>query len=232
MNLATKPEKKGPRVYSLEMTGWTLVLFVGLSLATGAALFYTGLVTGMGLRTPGTVPPVTVRDAQSPPSGTSAEDFFKSLDAKKPAVEPVSPSPLHEVSRELPVEVVPPAGDTPPAANPPAPTQPTVQSPAQSSAHTPAAAEKPPAKPTARPASPTEPYTVQVFTSSHQKNAQDIVSRLVKSGFPAYVSQGQDGKAVIYRVRVGRNLSRAEAEKLKDRLIKEGKMKDPTLVKL
>jgi len=75
-------------------------------------------------------------------------------------------------------------------------------------------------------------YTVQVFSSQYQKNAQDLANRLKNKGFPAYVSRFQSSRnEVRFRVRVGKT-TKTRAIELSDRLKREALMREPQLTKL
>ncbi len=95
-------------------------------------------------------------------------------------------------------------------------------------------ATAPPAasKPTGRPAAAGEEYTVQVFSSTQQHSAQDLMATLKKKGYPAYLNQYQDAeKKTWYRVRVGKG-SKSEADTLAARLKQDGDIKSPRVMKL
>jgi cell division septation protein DedD len=71
---------------------------------------------------------------------------------------------------------------------------------------------------------PTGGFTVQVFAVRRRTEAQEIVDRLKKKGFPAYVWTPAPGDRVGgFRVRVGAFSSRQEAEAMAIRLQKEEK---------
>jgi cell division septation protein DedD len=76
-----------------------------------------------------------------------------------------------------------------------------------------------------RPAeTPTGGFTVQVFAVRRKPEAQEIVDRLKKKGFPAYVWDPAPGDRLGgFRVRVGSFSSRQEAEAMATRLQKEEK---------
>ena len=57
---------------------------------------------------------------------------------------------------------------------------------------------------------------------ANQKNAQQLTQKLINSQFEAYIDQLNSGKTLLYRVRVGKLDSRAEAEKLKNTLEQKG----------
>ena len=55
-------------------------------------------------------------------------------------------------------------------------------------------------------------WVVQLGSFSNQANAEGLVGRLQAGGYPAYIEKLADGSAVIFRVRVGPELSKAGAE--------------------
>ena len=65
-------------------------------------------------------------------------------------------------------------------------------------------------------------FSVQVGSFANQKNAQQLTQKLINSQFEAYIDQLNSGKTLLYRVRVGKLDSRAEAEKLKNTLEQKG----------
>lgn len=63
-----------------------------------------------------------------------------------------------------------------------------------------------------------EGFAVQVGALSKQADAEALRERIRKAGFPAYVERVQTGSGTLWRVRVGPELQRANAEKVKIRL--------------
>ena len=62
-------------------------------------------------------------------------------------------------------------------------------------------------------------YTVQVASIKERKEADELVSRLVGKGYAATASESKvEGKGTWFRVRVGRHLTRSDAEELAARL--------------
>lgn len=71
------------------------------------------------------------------------------------------------------------------------------------------------------PAPPAEEgrFAVQVASTKERKEAEELVSRLNGKGYAAAVSESKvEGKGTWFRVRVGRRLSRADAEDLAARI--------------
>jgi cell division septation protein DedD len=64
-----------------------------------------------------------------------------------------------------------------------------------------------------------EQFIVQVASSKERKDADEIINRLTAKGIAAYVAESKvEGKGTWYRVRVGRHLSRQEADALATKL--------------
>lgn len=63
-----------------------------------------------------------------------------------------------------------------------------------------------------------EGFAVQVGALSKQADAEALRERIRKAGFPAYVERVQASSGTLWRVRVGPELQRANAEKVKIRL--------------
>ena len=74
-------------------------------------------------------------------------------------------------------------------------------------------------------------YTVQVAAFKVGKDANGLVEKLKKNGYPAYRTITKiEGKGIWFRVRVGKYKSKAEALKMQQRLKKAGK--ETMMVKL
>ncbi len=93
--------------------------------------------------------------------------------------------------------------------SPPAP-QPVKKQPEQAS---------PQARPNPLPAAGDGKFTVQVASTKERKEADELVARLVGKGYAATANESKvEGKGTWFRVRVGRHLSRPDAEELAARL--------------
>ena len=67
-------------------------------------------------------------------------------------------------------------------------------------------------------------WVVQLGSFSSEKNANNLNDDLHKAGFSSFVEPIKQGGSVVYRVRVGPELQRSDAQKLKDRLRKKMKL--------
>lgn len=67
-------------------------------------------------------------------------------------------------------------------------------------------------------------FTVQVIASSEQRDAERVVNELKSRGYGAFLVKPQDAglKDNLYRVQVGPFATREEAEKVRNRLVKDG----------
>jgi len=61
-------------------------------------------------------------------------------------------------------------------------------------------------------------WIVQLGSFSSEKNAQELNSKLRDKGFTAFVEPMKQKSTVIYRVRVGPELLRSDAEKVRDKI--------------
>jgi cell division septation protein DedD len=213
----------------------TLFLLLGLLALTGVVIFSLGVVTGMGMRVPAGALPVAMKsvpleeEKSTPPPGESlafneglkgATPTIEGLKIKEAAATEQTRSLLKRAERELKLEEVPPKKAR--KAPPPGPDAPSVQS----------RAKAPPAQAPHPPAAAEGRYTVQVFSSQHRNNARDLMLKLKKLGFDAFINQYQGpDRRTWFRVRVGRT-SRSGAERLLQRLREEAKMKAPRIVQM
>jgi cell division protein FtsN len=156
---------------------------------------------------------------------TRQELELEEVPTKTPLAAAAPAAPKGTAVKSTPVS---PAVAAKPSAAPPA--LPRVAAAAPPTVQKPAA--KPAPKPAAGAARGDTSYTVQVFSSMQQQNAQDLMAALKKKGFPAYLNQFQDAdKKTWYRVRVGTG-SKAEADSLAERLKRDGDIKSPRVLKL
>lgn len=77
----------------------------------------------------------------------------------------------------------------------------------------------PQAKPIPSPSAGDVKFTVQVASTKERKEADELVARLVGKGYAATASESKvEGKGTWFRVRVGRHLTRPEADEMAARL--------------
>ena len=66
-------------------------------------------------------------------------------------------------------------------------------------------------------------YTIQAASLKDPKEADRLVQKLKKSGYPAYRAIGKiPGKGIWYRVRIGEYKSKSEAQRVMNKIKKEG----------
>lgn len=167
--------------------------------------------------------------AQTPASAPDAE-------ATTPVEPAPLPAPVTAPSAPAPSATTPPASTAPaaPAAQPPAAT-PAPAAPAQQTAPTvaspaPAAPATTPAKPvtgaqTDSAAKPLSGWVVQLASLASKDNALALRERLRGLGYTAFVEETTTAQGVLYRVRVGPELERANAETLRNRLEQQVQIK-------
>ncbi|MEE9552256.1 MAG: SPOR domain-containing protein, partial [Gammaproteobacteria bacterium] len=61
-------------------------------------------------------------------------------------------------------------------------------------------------------------WVVQLGSFSNEDNAQELNKKLRDAGYPAFVEPLKQKTSVVYRVRVGPELKRSDAQSLRDRL--------------
>lgn len=160
---------------------------------------------------------------RSLPEADSADEI---LDAEvvTPAV-PVAVAP-----KAIIVQPEPPAVET--SATPPPvqqqavkPTESKPAAPPASVASAPAAPLKVVPKPQlAGPTTGAKAWAVQVGSFSQRKNAEALRNRLRKMGYPAFVTSSEaDGKTIV-RVRIGPELARVEADRIKSEIERQLKL--------
>jgi cell division septation protein DedD len=136
---------------------------------------------------------------------------------QQPVKESVSPKPQETTPQKpTPSKAVSPKTG---AQQPKAPKTPQPDSPPKEK---PSAAEKTPA--------PGPRYTIQAASVKNAKDADQLIQKLKKSGYPAYRAIGKvPGKGIWFRVRIGEYNSKIEASRTLDKLKKQGLK--PILVK-
>lgn len=128
--------------------------------------------------------------------------------------------------RTFTIDLAPPATAPDADALSAAAEQPTEPSePAPSAADRPA--PSPPATVTARsetpPANVDAGWAVQLGSFASRENAERLAADIKRSGYRAFVSRFEAGSRVRYRVRVGPEQDRAQAEALAQRLQRDGR---------
>lgn len=235
---------KTRRLYRLELDSRTMLLMVGLLALTGVVVFYLGMLSGMGMRSADEFP-LVASISPTPPAqpGDETLSFNRNLRSDSQAPERLNVTDgrlskrtrelLSQAQRELVLEEVSP----PRLPKTTAPLQPQVARPslpriAPPAAPQTAAPQRQPSVSARNASTSSGVYTVQVFSSRSQDKAQSLVTKLRRQGFSAYLNQFKAvDRSTWFRVRVGRT-NRQSAESLKQRLIKEAKLRDPNVLRL
>lgn len=145
-------------------------------------------------------------------------------------VEPALPAPVTTAPiAPAPASVTPPAAAQPPAATP-APVQQAAPVAATPAPAAPAAPVTTPAKPvtsaqTDSTAKPLSGWVVQLASLASKDNALALRERLRGLGYTAFVEETATAQGVLYRVRVGPELERGNAETLRNRLEQQVQIK-------
>lgn len=143
------------------------------------------------------------------------EPEARPADIEPLTVEPAEPEQLAEQEPAMAPEQPEPetAAETPPADQP---SEPVVEQTPEP--ELPAPAESTPAPATETAAVPA--WVIQLGSFSKQENAETLEKKLREAGYPAFIEPlQQDGKK-SYRVRVGPEVMRTEADKLRDQINK------------
>lgn len=163
--------------------------------------------------------------ATPPPPGAAQAPAEESTAPVEPALPaPVTTAPI----APAPATTAPPAA-TAPATQPPtaAPAAPVQQAAPVAAAPVPATT---PAKPvtgaqTDTAAKPLSGWVVQLASLASKNNALALRERLRGLGYTAFVEETTTAQGVLYRVRVGPELERANAETLRNRLEQQVQIK-------
>ncbi len=154
---------------------------------------------------PGQQAAVQPQQPATPPASTGQEvplSFYETLQKGNKSIIGSGLNP--QKGQEAPA-----AAKSSPAPPPPAP-QPVKRQPEQA---------LPQAKPKPSSATGDDTFTVQVASTKERKEADELVARLVAKGYAATASESKvEGKGTWFRVRVGRHLTRPEADEMAARL--------------
>lgn len=174
--------------------------------------------------TPSPYEPIT--ETNIPPR-PAEEDQFSSR------IIPMDPEPAMEPEVIEPLAAVEPEPESPPVMTEPetvpeaeAPPAPAAEpAPVEETAEQPPAVDPEPA-PVDEPAAPAiesaavTGWVIQLGSFSKRENAQGLEKKLREAGYPAYVEPLQQNGVTSYRVRVGPEVMRSEADKLRDQINK------------
>ena len=225
-----------PSYYEIALTNrQVLVAFVVLLVCMLGAFF-----SGVWVGREAAPRPAPAQAAAPPPAGAELEEYkFFSEDAKNVAV----PSTAAAKAPDKPAPAPPVAAAAPPAAAPlspgttllsdigaetpapesgpeemgqggePRPTPPAQPEPVVPAPTPPAAAPSPAA---VAPTLAANEMVVQVFSSADLAQARNMVDKLSKAGYQAFLSPVQVGAQTMQRVRIGPYTDRARAQRVAD----------------
>lgn len=177
------------------------------------------------IATPDATAPASEGNASVAGAPTSDAPVDAAPPAEAPA--PVAPPAAGAApAQPLPAAPAPaaPAAQTPPATAAPAPSAPAAAPPA---AQAPAATPTKPAPSAQAPAAakPLSGWVVQLASLASKDNALALRERLRGQGYTAFVEELQTPQGMLYRVRVGPELERANADDLRNRLEQQVQIK-------
>jgi len=217
-----------PSYYEIALTGRQVLAAFVILLVCMVAAFFSGVWVGRGGGNdaePRSTPEETQADQQEAPdlqelSFFEEEPMDRQRDLGEVAREPRADTTLREDvegSSDAGRPATPPPAATAPATPPPEPE------PSAGGRSEPAAPAQPDRK--ARDANPTPSgslatgdVVIQVFSSSEEAKAREVLGQLEKNGFRAFLSPVADAGRTLYRVRVGPFEHRSEAEEVAERL--------------
>lgn len=253
---SNRPRKQGGLGRYFVLTACICLLVgAGIGLAGGWLLFKPSRQELNALRfaTAKGAPPAPEPAAPRPPAPAPSPDpnlsFYKTLPGGKPLLgtglnppKPEDPvpapagapaAPPQQTAPRVPAAPQPGAARPaiPPAAAPPEQREPPQQEKVAAKPPPLTAAPAPPPLPSgpeqARKAQPKGKYVVQVASYQSKSEAEAVKERLIDAGLPAYVVEGVlKEKGTMYRVRIGRHMELADAEKL---AVRAGKNAIPVL---
>lgn len=223
--------------HEIQLSGKQLVFLFMATTVVSIVIFLCGVLVGRGVQQArGSVTEDTTTEsladagtdetAAAPTSGkpTNVEGltYAGNLQSQTPPPAEVQAGAAADLRQT--VEAPAPAVVEPPAA--PAATPAAAPAPKET---TPPRQEAPP-QPTPTPVAAATPagdggFTVQVTALKNRPEADAIANRLQARGYKAYVVAPAGGGQVIYKVRVGMDMQRADAEKVMRRLQSEEKFK-------
>ncbi len=215
--------------HEIQLSGKQLVFLFMATTVVSIVIFLCGVLVGRGtplgsqgsvvdgdnLQASASLDPRLDETPAAPQSNTPTTveglSYPERLQRDRQGVEPVAPPPAAPATR---ASSTPEPVKAAPAANPPPPAPAKAEEARQAPAAAPTAAPTP---------ASTGGFTVQVTALKARADADAIAERLQSRGYRAYVVAPEAGGQVIYKVRVGMNMERPEAEQIMTRLKTEEK---------
>ncbi len=223
--------------HEIQLSGKQLVFLFMATTVVSIVIFLCGVLVGRGVQqgrgevstvssldpsgAGSTVDDAALAPASDQPTPVTGLSYPENLAGQAPPEPVVQAGAAADVGQVAGTDSPAPAASEPkaaePAPEPPAPAPRPVA---------PAAAAPAPAVASSAPAPAEEGgFTVQVTALKNKPEADVIAQRLQSRGYQAYVVAPAAGGQVIYKVRVGMNMQRSEADKVMRRLQSEEKFK-------
>lgn len=219
--------------HEIQLSGKQLVFLFMATTVVAIVIFLCGILIGRGVQqargsviedttTESLAEASTDETAAAPTSGTPTNveglTYAGNLQSQTPPPAEVQPGAAADLRQTV---------GAPPVGEPAAP--PVTTPPVKAAAPTRQESAAPPPPPPAAAAVPAATgdggFTVQVTALKNRPEADAIANRLQARGYKAYVVAPAGGAQVIYKVRVGMDMQRADAEKVMRRLQSEEKFK-------
>lgn len=224
--------------HEIQLSGKQLVFLFMATTVVSIVIFLCGVLVGRGVQQArGSVTDDTTTEslAEANPDETTAAPtagkptnvegltYAGNLQSQTPPPAEVQPGAAADLRQTV---EAPPA----PVAVEPAPEPAVTPAVATAAKETPLPRKESPPPPAPTPAPAAAPagdggFTVQVTALKNRPEADAIANRLQARGYKAYVVAPAGGGQVIYKVRVGMDMQRADAEKVMRRLQSEEKFK-------
>jgi cell division septation protein DedD len=224
--------------HEIQLSGKQLVFLFMATTVVSIVIFLCGVLVGRGVQyarggvagaaglasdaVDGSDDDAAATPASGEPTPLNGLSYPESLRAGDGAPAPVAAGAASDLGKATPSVAPPPTA----AAAAPVPP-PAVVASRDVPQDAPAPKAAPPAAPPSSAPAPAEDggFTVQVTALKNKPEADAIAQRLQTRGYKAYVVAPAAGGQVIYKVRVGVNMQRQEADKVMRRLQNEEKFK-------
>lgn len=198
--------------HEIQLSGKQLVFLFMATTVASVVIFLCGVLVGRGVGA----------EARSDAPIGAVDEGVKSPDAVPESLPPTPADAEKDLSYQerLTAETI--RKEEPKPQPEPEPQQPAP-------AAKPEAAQAPPPPAAAAAGVPTSPrpgtWYLQVTALRSQSAAADLVRQLAAKGYPAWLQNPAPGMPALYRVRVGRFKSRAEADAAAGQILKEEQLK-------
>lgn len=213
-----------PSYYEIALTGKQVTGAFVVVLVSLLVAFFSGVWIGRGVPREALADSGSVATATAPAAGNELS-FFADRPAETPPVAKPAPTPAPVVTpppEPEPATTVELAEPEPEPAPAPAKVEAKPEPKPEPKPEVKPEGAKP-SPPAATPA-PTGPLVIQVFTSSDEAKARDMLKKLKAKNFKAYLSPTKANGKTVYRVRVGPFAKEADAKATSDKIEKQFKV--------